>query len=346
MPCEERSGSEGSMSARRILVVDDSPFTGEAVAWALRGAGFVVDVARDLWDLERPDLEQPDLVLMDVVLQEAFGDDLAMLLRAVRGFVCPIVLLSSLPDHLLERRAADAELDGFISKRSGLAGIVTRAREVLGVAIVEAEEAAAGTSGRFEITARQRVRRILHIAATETRWNASAIAGEAHALAGDADLAGAMTLAEAARTCRDVAQRLGAGGPTPEIQAAVDGLAADVPDARVDTGILLVVTAGMFYQDELLPELDAVGFTIVEAASVVELRPKLHAADFALIIVDDALRAAEPTLMAEITKAAGTTSVAFLRDAPGEVDGKPVLARSHGAKRITEEVQRLVARSA
>src|SRR5262245_1830365 len=120
------------MSARRILVVDDSAFTVEAVAWALHRAGFAVDVARDLWDLEKPELQAPDLVLMDVVLQEAFGDDLAMLLRGMRGFECPIVLLSSLPDHVLERRAADAELAGYISKKSGLAGIVARVRELLG----------------------------------------------------------------------------------------------------------------------------------------------------------------------------------------------------------------------
>lgn len=334
------------MSARRILVVDDSPFTGEAVAWALRGAGFVVDVARDLWDLEREDLQQPDLVLMDVVLQEAFGDDLAMLLRGVRGFECPIVLLSSLPDHLLERRAADAELDGFISKREGLAGIVARARQVLGTAAVETEEdAAAGTTGRFEVTARQRMRRILHIAATDKNWNASAIAGEAHALAGDADLAGAVMLAEAARLCRDVAQRLGAGGATPEIKAAVNALGREVPEARINTGILLVVTSGAFYQDEMLPALDAAGFTVVEAASLVELRPKLHATDYALIIIDDALRVSEPTLLLEVRKASAT-NIVFLRDAPGEIDGKAVLARTTGAKRIAVDVQRLVARPA
>jgi DNA-binding response OmpR family regulator len=295
-----------------------------------------------LWDLEKPDLPVPDLVLMDVVLQEAFGDDLAMLLRGVRGFECPILLLSSLPDQLLERRAADAELDGYISKRSGLAGIVARAKELLGGG-GETETPAVGTSGRFEVTARQRVRRVLHIAATDAKWNASAIAGEAHALAGDADLAGATGIAEAARTCRDVAQRLGADGATPEIRAAVQGLAAELPDARINAATLLVVTTGAFYQDELLPELDAAGFTIVEAQSVVELRPKLHAASYDLIIVDDSLAKSEPTMLAEIAKAT-QTKVAILRDAPGEADGKPVLARSAGAKRIAEAVQKLTKR--
>lgn len=330
------------MSARRILVVDDSPFTGEAVAWALRGAGFIVDVARDLWDLERTDLVEPDLVFMDVVLQEAFGDDLAMLLRGVRGFTCPIVLLSSLPDHLLERRAADAELDGYVSKRGGLAGIVARAREVLG-GTQDDGSPAAGTSGRFEVMARQRVRRVLHIAAIDKKWNASAISGEAHALAGDADLAGATSLAEAARACRDVAQRLGATGATPEIRAAVAGLVAEIPDARVNAGVLLVVTAGSFYQDDLLPELDAAGFTVVEAQSLVELRPKLHAADYDLIIVDEALSAAEPTMLAEIGKASGTR-IAMLRETADANASTAVLGKASGAKRVAQEVQQLAKR--
>ena len=327
------------MSARRILVVDDSPFTGEAVAWALRRAGFAVDVARDLWDLEKTDLATPDLVLMDVVLQEAFGDDLAMLLRGVRGFECPIVLLSSLPDQLLERRAADAELDGYISKKSGLAGIVSRARELLGGSSDD-ESPAAGTAGRFEVTARQRVRRVLHIAATDARWNASAIAGEAHALAGDADLAGAATLAEAARACRDVAQRLGSGGAAPEVRSAVEALGREIPDARTNAGILLVVTSGPFYQDELLPELDAAGFTVVEAQSLVELRPKLHATTYDLVVVDDALRAAEPTMTSEIAKVSGT-KVAILGEDAGEVEGKPAISRRSGAKNVAAEIQRL-----
>jgi CheY-like chemotaxis protein len=329
------------VSARRILVVDDSAFTCEAVSWALRGAGFIVDIAHDLFELERPDLMEPDLVLMDFVLQEAFGDDVATMLRKVRGFRCPMLLLSSLPDHLLERRAADAELAGYVSKRSGLAGIVARARELLGGTQHE-DVPAVGTSGRFEIIARQRVRRVLHVAANDKHWNASAIAAEAHALAGDADLAGAAAIADSARTCRDVAQFRGAEGPTPEIRAAVNALVAEIPDARVNGGVLLVVISGAFYQDELLPELDAAGFTVVDAQSLVELRPKLAAADYDLILVDDAV--ADSTIMAEIEDRE-PTQLAILRDQPGELNGKPVVSRRGGAKRVVEEIQRLVERN-
>jgi hypothetical protein len=52
----------------------------------------------------------------------------------------------------------------------------------------------------------------------------------------------------------------------------------------------------------------------------------------------------EPTLLLEIRKASAT-NIVFLRDAPGEIDGKAVLARTTGAKRIAVDIQRLVARS-
>lgn len=329
------------MSGQRILVVDDSPYTGEAVAWALRGAGFVVDVARDLWDLERPDLAKPDLVLMDVVLQEAFGDDLAMLLRGVHGFECPIVLLSSLPDHLLERRAADAELDGFISKRSGLSGIVARAREVLGVSAGNTD-AAASTTDRFEVIARQRVRRSLHVYASTTKWNTTAIGGEAHALAGDADLAGATTVAEAARAVRDIAQRLGGSGASPAVLKAVEALASEVPGANKHVGIILLVGASLFTHEQLLAELDAAGFVVVDAHSLVELRPKLHAADYDLVLVEAELIEAEPPLLHEI-RSAMDSPIVTLREA--EATGPSELARSAGAPKLVEEISRRIKRA-
>ena len=327
-----------SLTGRRILVVDDSAFTCEAVAWALRQEGFVVQVARDLWDLDSPTLEVPDLVLMDVVLQEAFGDDLATLLRATRGFTCPILLLSSLPEQLLEHRAADAELDGYISKRSGLGGIVARVHELLGSEPRD-DAPAADSSERFEVTARQRIRRMLYTAATEQHWNASAIAGEAQALAGDADLAAAPPVAEAARALRDVARRFGGEGSTPELRGALDALASTVPASRQREGILLVVTASEDYRDELMPALDAAGFVMVEAQSLVELRPKLHAADFDLVIVDEAASRVEPTLLHEIRKAT-SARIAHLR--ASATDDPDALFYGLGAERLVEKIRTML----
>lgn len=116
----------------RILLVDDSPLTLACAEGALVEAGYAVSAAPDLSSLDvLAEHERFDLVLMDVIMPEAFGDDVAAMLRAVRGLQAPVLLLSSLDDADLAERVRDAELDGFIPKRLGLEGMVQRVREFL-----------------------------------------------------------------------------------------------------------------------------------------------------------------------------------------------------------------------
>lgn len=117
------------MTSKRILLMDDSELFLELVGEALGRAGFAVAVARDLGELG----EQPaaaDLVLLDVQMPEAFGDDLGMVLRHVRGTAAAIYLLSSLDGDELARRASEAGLDGYISKHLGIDGVVARVAEI------------------------------------------------------------------------------------------------------------------------------------------------------------------------------------------------------------------------
>src|SRR5690606_18706374 len=121
----------GHPPRRRILMVDDSPFFLEVAKAALEGAGFTVMCATTLADLERLTSARPDLVLMDVQMPEAFGDDVAMVLRGVRNVNVPIYLLSSLDATELQERAREAEIDGYISKRAGPAHLLERVRSIL-----------------------------------------------------------------------------------------------------------------------------------------------------------------------------------------------------------------------
>jgi two-component system sensor histidine kinase and response regulator WspE len=121
-------------TAKRVLVIDDSPFILEATKAALTDVGFEVAVAQDLREAEAHCKREHDLILIDVQMPEAFGDDLAMLLKVGRQMKTPIFLLSSLPDDELGRRAEEAEVDGYISKRVGMEAIVKRVQEILGVA--------------------------------------------------------------------------------------------------------------------------------------------------------------------------------------------------------------------
>ncbi|MBE7451147.1 MAG: response regulator [Kofleriaceae bacterium] len=122
---------EAPMPCKRILIMDDSVLFLELTQEALARAGYEVVTARDLTELETHTGE-PDLVLMDVQMPEAFGDDLAMVLRHVRGLDAPIYLLSSLDPSELERRAADAGVDGYISKHLGIEAVVGRVDEITG----------------------------------------------------------------------------------------------------------------------------------------------------------------------------------------------------------------------
>lgn len=117
---------------KRILVFDDSPFVLELTQSALERAGYSVATAIDLDAFEQARAAiQPDLILVDVQMPEAFGDDVASTLRGARGVKIPILLVSNLDERELARRAAEAEVDGWISKRAGLQELVRRVKELL-----------------------------------------------------------------------------------------------------------------------------------------------------------------------------------------------------------------------
>ena len=282
--------------SKRVLIVDDSPFIVQVLGRALRNAGYETEVARDLSDFEGP-RTQPDLVLMDVVLQEAFGDDLVMLLRADGKFTCPIVLISSLPDDELEQRSKDAGADDFISKARGLPAIVAKVRAIIGDALAAPIEAG------FELDARQRVRRVRHVMARADRWNATAIIGELQALAGDADVAQAPAVAAAARACSAAVRTGGSAGSTPEIREKIDALAKTVSDSASQVRNVLVLDDGEFCRTHLLARLDHAGYAVLEARTLAEARQKLRAADYDLVIAHSGFRAKDPSLLSEIAAA-------------------------------------------
>ncbi len=119
-------------STKRILVFDDSPLVLQLTQSALEREGYAVETALDLGSFEaRRAALDPDLILVDVQMPEAFGDDIAGTLRGARGVKVPILLVSNLDDGELARRAAEAEVDGWVSKRAGMRELVRRVKEVL-----------------------------------------------------------------------------------------------------------------------------------------------------------------------------------------------------------------------
>ncbi|GAC1593781.1 MAG: hypothetical protein NVS3B20_18610 [Polyangiales bacterium] len=121
-------------SRKTIILIDDSELILEMSRSALEGAGFEVLIAKNLDELENARARHPpDLIVLDVQMPEAYGDDVAEILRKVRKVAVPMLLFSSLPDDDLSQRAKDAELDGYVSKRLGVKALVAKVKSLLKV---------------------------------------------------------------------------------------------------------------------------------------------------------------------------------------------------------------------
>jgi DNA-binding response OmpR family regulator len=120
-----------STAPKRILVVDDSAIIRASTGAALSRAGFDVTVRGAFDELIEHGIDGFDLILMDVHMPELFGDDVAFTLRGQRGITTPIYLFSSIEEKELAKLAADAGIDGYISKSGGLDELVARVRKIL-----------------------------------------------------------------------------------------------------------------------------------------------------------------------------------------------------------------------
>jgi DNA-binding response OmpR family regulator len=108
-----------------ILVIDDSEMLLALAAGALREAGYHVETATNLAELDRRLSEYAyDLVLVDVRMPEMFGDDVVEFLRKERNLRCKLVLYSDTPENELKRLASSSGADGYILKSAGVTGVV------------------------------------------------------------------------------------------------------------------------------------------------------------------------------------------------------------------------------
>jgi DNA-binding response OmpR family regulator len=117
---------------KKILLVDNSALMLETARDVLIVEGYEVVVAHTMAELEAEVTSPLDLILIEVQMPELFGDDVAMVLRSVRGITTPIYLLSGLDAEELETRAKDAGIEGYICKREGIDSLVRRVQMILG----------------------------------------------------------------------------------------------------------------------------------------------------------------------------------------------------------------------
>jgi DNA-binding response OmpR family regulator len=121
------------MAQRKILLIDDSALVLDYTRALLEEAGYAVDTAMTIETFENARQKNPpDLIIVDVQMPEIFGDDLAGTLRGAYHVKTPMILLSSLDEAELERRATEAEIEGWVTKKAGGDALLAKVREILG----------------------------------------------------------------------------------------------------------------------------------------------------------------------------------------------------------------------
>jgi two-component system response regulator RegX3 len=115
----------------RILVVEDEPAISDAVAYALREAGYDVDAVGDGAEaLERARRQTYDLMVLDLLLPGLPGIDVCNTLRAEHSDL-PIVMLTARDAELDRVHGLDSGADDYVTKPFSVAELVSRVRSHL-----------------------------------------------------------------------------------------------------------------------------------------------------------------------------------------------------------------------
>jgi two-component system response regulator RegX3 len=114
----------------RILVVEDEPAISEAVAYALREAGYEVDeVADGDAALAAAREKHYDLMVLDLVLPRRPGLDVCRTIRAESDL--PIVILTGRDAEADRLTGREIGADDYVTKPFSLAELVSRVRALL-----------------------------------------------------------------------------------------------------------------------------------------------------------------------------------------------------------------------
>src|SRR5690606_8942855 len=104
----------------RVLVVDDSPLSGEQIAGALEDAGVETRVATDREGaVAEMQSFAPAMVVSDVNMPGVDLGELCSAMREAAASPIIIILLSGMSDEELALRAQQVGADGYVSKQHG-----------------------------------------------------------------------------------------------------------------------------------------------------------------------------------------------------------------------------------
>jgi DNA-binding response OmpR family regulator len=121
----------GNISAVRVLVVEDEPGLGDALARGLAAEGFGVDVVADgLEGLWRAREQAYAAIVLDIMLPKLNGYALCRQLRS-EGIWTPILMLTAKSGEYDEAEALDTGADDFLTKPFSYVVLVARLRALV-----------------------------------------------------------------------------------------------------------------------------------------------------------------------------------------------------------------------
>jgi two-component system KDP operon response regulator KdpE len=110
-----------------VLVAEAPPQFGRGLQIMLRGAGYLVEVAKTRWDALARVVACPlDAVVLDLVLADGRGVELSREIRRISGL--PILVLSAAGDERERIRALDAGADDFVTSPVVVGELLARLR--------------------------------------------------------------------------------------------------------------------------------------------------------------------------------------------------------------------------
>ena len=118
---------------KRVLIVEDNPIDSRLFADILIAYGYEITQAAD--GLEAIDLawsNPPDLILMDIRLRDISGLEIVRRLRDDdRSKQIPIVAVTALAQHWVERAALESGCNAYLSKPISIHGLLDTIESLL-----------------------------------------------------------------------------------------------------------------------------------------------------------------------------------------------------------------------
>ena len=115
----------------KIMVVDDEPAIVELMTEILKGDGYTVCTAPNIWEAEEIlKIEKVVLAILDIYLPDGTGLDLAHKIKKV-GANIPVIIMTGAPKSENVRQSVNVEVDAYLIKPIDMNKLLSLVKELV-----------------------------------------------------------------------------------------------------------------------------------------------------------------------------------------------------------------------